>query len=86
MSIAVIVMWENKGSRKICGQTLGADGAGTFAKVFVGEDLIKADRLARKFVEHLLTHQEYRGHIKIKGVVSADEGFYGSPIQIENVD
>lgn len=82
MNIAAIVTWKNNGTRRPHGQTMGADGSGEFARVFMGDDVLDANTKMREFIKELLTQQEYRGHIEIRSAILNDEGYHGRPITI----
>lgn len=73
MKIGCILYFKYKGGGGVCGQTVGADGAGSYAYVFYG-DPIEAEMKAREFLAKIK-------NVEYADIVSGEEGYYGSFIK-----
>lgn len=73
MKIGCILYFKYNGGRGPCGQTMGADGAGSYVYVFYG-DPIEAEIKAREFLARIK-------NIAYADIVSGEEGYYGSFIR-----
>jgi hypothetical protein len=79
--IGTVVTYEHKGMPGPCGQTVGADGSGTYAVVFTGETVEETDFAASMYIKKYL-QQAYIRNIHF---VSASEGYYCIPLQVIEV-
>lgn len=79
--IGTVLTYEHTGIRGACGQTVGADGRGTYAVVFLGENVDATDAAAYAYVAlHL-----QKPYVKQVRVVSASECYSGIPLQVVQV-
>jgi len=79
--IGTVLTYEHTGIRGACGQTVGADGRGTYAVVFLGENTEETEIAARAYVKMWL-QQAYVKHIHL---VSASEEYSCIPLQVVRV-
>lgn len=79
--IGTVLTYEHAGIRGACGQTVGADGAGTYAVVFTGETVEETDFAASQYIQKHLQH----AYIKRVHFVSATETYSGIPLQVVEV-
>jgi hypothetical protein len=82
MRIGAILTYVDHGTRRPCGQTVGADGAGTYCKIFLGP-IDRANEAARNLVREIDGREP--GRITDICIVTAENGYYGSPITITDL-
>ena len=81
MPINAVITYRDNGTRRPCGQTVGADGRGDYAVLFDTETPEKADETAREYIKKL-NQYEYQGRITNIVLVVAYEGFCGNAFHI----
>ena len=74
--IGGILYYKSRGSKRICGTTIGADGSGSYALIIYGE-IIEAETKAREIIHKLCQNET----IEYVDFVSNEEGFFGSNIK-----
>lgn len=79
--IQCIITYKYLGSRGICGQTVGADGKGDYAEVFISNTY---EEIAEKTLERIKELQRTSRIVDLKCIYDI-EGYYGSPIKIVEV-
>lgn len=80
--IGAVLTYLDNGSRRICGQTLGADGRGMFAVLFESETVDMAHEKAREYIGNIVSKSEYKGHITEIHIVPAEECYYGNAVRV----
>lgn len=83
--IGAIITYKNNGTHHPCGQTVGADGRGTWAIIFNAETIELAEKEAYQYIDKLKDYAEYLGHITEIHIITAEETFCGNGIQIIDV-
>ncbi len=78
--IQAVITYRNNGTRRPCGQTIGADGRGTFAILVRADTPEKGDELAREQIKGLESCAEYRSHITDVVLVVGYETYGGNAI------
>ena len=79
--IGTVLTYEHKGMPGPCGQTVGADGAGTYAVVFLGDSAEATEFAACQYAKQWLD----KTYIKNLHIVSAVEGYYTNCLQVIQV-
>lgn len=79
--IGTVLTYDHTGIRGVCGQTVGADGSGQYAVVFLGDTAETTAEAARDYVKKWLQH----AYIKNIRIVSALETYSGIPLQVVRV-
>lgn len=75
-----MITYIDNGTRKACGQILGADGRGKRAVLFDTATPEEAEKAAIEYIKKLEQY-EYKGRITNITLVVAYEEFCGDPIQ-----
>ena len=76
--IGTVLTYEFLGTSGACGQTVGADGAGTYAVVFLGDNVEATEFAACQYANKLT-------RIKNLHIVSASETYSGIPLRVVQV-
>ena len=71
-----ILTYENLGSKRLCGQTIGADGTGEFCIIYTGDE-IKIHSAIKELLFSLEKTRQLGKYI----IVWDEETYFGSPIQ-----
>ena len=82
MTINAVLTYRDKGTRRACGQTVGADGRGDYAVLFDSETVPEAEDAAYAYVKQLDEYE--RGRICDVKII-AGEYFSGNSIRIIKV-
>ena len=78
--IAAILTYKHCGIRSACGQTVGADGAGDYAVVFIADNPDLALEDARQYASWLT-----KPYIKELKIITAHDTYHGCPILVRQV-
>ena len=78
--IQAVITYRNNGTRRPCGQTVGADGRGTYAILIEAETPEAGDEKAKDQIRQLEKCAEYSKHITDIVLVVGYEGFCGNAI------
>jgi hypothetical protein len=73
--LGAVLTYTDHGGYGACGNTLGADGAGDYAVLFMGEP-VAAMLAARKYI----SEKSNRARVTNVCIVDAQEGYCGCPI------
>ena len=79
--IGTVLTYEHTGIRGAGGQTVGADGSGQYAVVFLGDNAEETEIAARSYIKCWL-QKPYVKHIHL---VSASETYSGIPLQVVQI-
>ena len=83
--VGAIVTYIDNGTRRPCGQTVGADGKGLYAVVFESDNIDAAEEEARSFIKKLEASREYFCHYTEIHLVIAGEYFSGPSITYKTI-
>lgn len=76
--LGAVMIYEDKGGTKGCGQQIGADGSGWFSVLFYGTPY-DADSAAREYLRQL--HSAGR-RIKNECIVTNEQGYSGPNVRV----
>jgi hypothetical protein len=76
--IGTVLTYQFEGVSGACGQTVGADGAGTYAVVFLGDNVEATEFAACQYARKLT-------RIRHLHIVSAKEEYSGIPLRVVQV-
>ena len=79
-NVQAVITYRNNGTRRPCGQTIGADGSGTFAILISADTPEEGDELAREQIKKLESYAQYRAHITDVVLVVGYEMYGGNAI------
>lgn len=80
--IQAVITYRNNGTHRACGQTVGADGRGTFAILVEADTPEAGEEKAYTHVKLLKDSMEYPKHITDIVVVDGYEGYGGKAITV----